>query len=343
MHQLPPRPAYLRVKTWRRLQQLGAVAIKSSVYVLPWTDQSQEDFQWTLRAIVAGGGEASICAAHFVDGLTDAQIEALFNGARDADYARVSGLARALASRASRRGLAGKPRATLAAEVERLRGRTSEIARIDFFGAPGRVGAEGLLSSLERRLLPGPEPPLPEAPAALRREDHQGRTWSTRKGIHVDRMASGWLIRRFIDAKPRFRFVDGKDRRPVPGELRFDMSEAEFTHVGDRCTFEVLLERFGIEDAALGVIAEIVHDIDLKDEKFGRPETPGIASLVAGIARCHDDDGERLARASSVLDDLHGHLTRRHAGGRRTAAMPSRPTAPERRASPSRPRGSTPR
>lgn len=312
MHHLPKRPAYLRVKVWRRLQQLGAVLVKNSVYVLPWTDQAQEDFQWTLREIVSKGGDASICGAQFVEGLTDAQIEAQFNAARDSDYGEIGNDAREISVRIKRKkSLAAKERTALAAEVARLRVRIAEVARIDFFGAPGRVGSEGLVASLEERLEQGAEALALRAPESLRREDHQGRTWVTRRGIHIDRMASAWLIKRFIDAKARFRFVDGKEHRPAPGGLRFDMFDAEFTHAGDRCTFEVLLERFSIRDGALSVIAEIVHDIDLKDQKFQRPEMPGIASLVAGVVQGHSEDEVRLARGFAVLDDLHGHLKRR--------------------------------
>ena len=139
----------------------------------------------------------------------------------------------------------------------------------------------------------------------------RARTWVTRTGIHVDRMASAWLIRRFIDREATFKFVAPKGYRPAPRELRFDMFEAEFTHEGDRCTFEVLLRRFGVDDPALGALGEIVHDIDLKDGKFGRPEVAGFEHLVAGIAVAHREDVARLDRASAVLDDLYEFFRRK--------------------------------
>jgi hypothetical protein len=138
----------------------------------------------------------------------------------------------------------------------------------------------------------------------------QGQTWVTRNGIHVDRMASGWLIQRFIDKDAKFKFVPAKGHRHEPGELRFDMFEAEFTHEGDNCTFEVLLSRFSIDDPGLRPIAEIVHDIDLKDNKFGREDALGFERLVTGIAIAHKDDDVRLARASAVLDDLDEYFKR---------------------------------
>ncbi len=304
IHQIPPTPAYLRVKAGRQLQRVGAVAIKNSVYALPLDEETQEDFQWILREIVKGGGDASIVEARFVDGLSDAQVTALFQEARERDHRELAEQARAVASSFPRRGpVPANRRAELAGQVARLRQRATELAAIDFFGAPGREIVEGLLSELEARMktVEGVEPSRPELDVA----QHRGRTWVTRTGIKVDRMASAWLVRRFIDPGARFKFVPAKGYRPEQGELRFDMFEAEFTHEGDLCTFEVLVRRFGLADAALGAIAEIVHDIDVKDAKYGREEAPGIARLVAGIAAAHPDDEDRLARGSALFDDLY--------------------------------------
>jgi hypothetical protein len=137
------------------------------------------------------------------------------------------------------------------------------------------------------------------------------RVWVTRKGIHVDRMASAWLIRRFIDTEALFKFVPARGYEPEMGELRFDMFEADFTHESDRCTFEVLVRGLKLNDKALRPIAEIVHDIDLKDGKFGRPEAPGIERLITGICAMHKDDEARLARASAIFEDLYGSFARR--------------------------------
>jgi len=137
------------------------------------------------------------------------------------------------------------------------------------------------------------------------------KTWVTRKGIYVDRIASAWFVRRFVDPGARFKFVPAKGYKPLSGEARFDMFEAEFTHEGDRCTLEILIERTGIDDPALIRIAEIVHDIDLKDSKFARQETPGIEQVIAGIAMAHKDDETRLARGSAVLDDLYEYFRRK--------------------------------
>jgi hypothetical protein len=138
-----------------------------------------------------------------------------------------------------------------------------------------------------------------------------GRTWVTRRGVHVDRMASAWLIRRFIDPKARFKFVAARGYAPERGELRFDMFKAEYTHVGDRCTFQVLLDRFAMTDPALAAIGEVVRDIDCKDVKHDRPETPGIAALIEGIARSEAEDPDRITRAAALLDSLYTQFSSR--------------------------------
>jgi hypothetical protein len=134
-----------------------------------------------------------------------------------------------------------------------------------------------------------------------------GRTWVTRQGVHVDRIASTWLIRRFIDEKTAFKFVPAKGYIQA-GELRFDMFDAEFTHIGDRCTFEVLILAADLNDPALQAIAEIVHDIDLKDEKFSLEQTAGIAQLISGVCISHKDDFARIERGAALFDDLYAYF-----------------------------------
>ncbi len=309
IHQVPPKPAYFRVKVWRRLQRLGAVAIKNSVYVLPRTDQTYEDFQWVMREIVEGGGDASICEARFVEGLSDDQVEALFHAARDADYAQVAEDVRKLFDTLpSGRDLSDVQRRQVEADVAKLGRRFADITAIDFCTAPGREAVDGLLAGIEQRLRASA---APAGESRAGREPVRGRTWVTRHGIHIDRIASAWLVRRFIDPTAKFKFVPAKGYRPERGELRFDMFEAEYTHEGDHCTFEVLLKRFQIDDRALQPIGEIVHDIDLKDSKFERPDAPGVERLIAGIAMAHKDDEGRLTQGSAVFDGLYEYYRRK--------------------------------
>jgi len=306
VHQLPAKPAYFRVKVWRRLQGIGAIAVKNAVHALPMSEGTQEDFEWLMREIVQGGGEAFLCETRLIDGLSDEQVQKLFDKARDEDYETIAKDARTL-TKSLRPNLKREKVNELRAQVARLRQRLVDVVSIDFFGAIGRVTAEGSLSDLEARLNED-ESVVKKAsvdsnanPLGALRD----RTWVTRQGVHVDRIASAWLIRRFIDPQAVFKFVSGKGYRPGVGELRFDMFQGEFTHEGDKCTFEVLLDRVALNDPALRAIAEIIHDIDLRDSKFGRDEAVGIRTLIDGIALTTADDSERLARGAEVFNHLY--------------------------------------
>jgi len=316
IHQLPPKPAGVRVKVWRRLQALGAVPIKNSVYVLPNTDEAREDFEWVLREIQQDGGEVSLCEARLVDGLTDEEVRSSFSSAREADYRALATEVRTFAQQAiprRKRGMSPETHAQVELTLARFRKRLVDIGTIDFFGAPGREAVEGLLHDLEDRLGDPTSSARMSANASRRTADVQRRVWVTRTGVHIDRIASAWLIRRFIDPEARFKFVPSRGYRPEPDELRFDMFDAEFTHQGDLCTFEVLLRDFGLADPGLRPLAEIVHDVDVKETKFARPETAGVEHLVAGIAWSNPDDEGRLAQGAAVFDGLHGYFRRRKA------------------------------
>jgi hypothetical protein len=292
IHQIPPKPDYFRVKVRRRLHGLGAIALKNSVYVLPASDETLEDFQWLAREIEQDGGAATLCDASFVAGLSNDDVRQLFLAERDADYQEFVQQAQAVIRSADR--------AAIALELPKLKNRLADIMSIDFFGAPQRREAEDVLAEAERTLdvASGLE-------SATARSTARGQTWVTRRGVFIDRLASAWLIRRFIDPGATFRFVDPQEYKPRAGENRFDMFDAEYTHEGDRCTFETLVARFGLRDRALRAIGQIVHDIDCKDEKFNRAETAGVAALIAGIARTHEADLTRVERAAAVFDGLY--------------------------------------
>jgi hypothetical protein len=307
IHQVPNSPAYLRVKMWRRLQKIGAVAVKNAVYVLPRTDQSSEDFHWVAREILEAGGDASVCEATFIEGITTNELIELFRAARDSDYRELMEEIKELREELRTAEKAGEAWASgMVGRVSRLRQRLTEIQTIDFFSAAGGKLAETLVSEMEARVRTAPIHKAQQRPGS-----YAGRTWVTRKGVHVDRIASAWLIRRFVDPNPRFKFVAAKGYRPEPDELRFDMFDAEFTHEGDLCTFEVILERLNIGDNALRRIAEIIHDIDLKESRFSRPETAGIALIVNAICTKHKEDFDRIERGTILLDDLYDFFKKR--------------------------------
>jgi hypothetical protein len=306
IHQVPNSPSYFRVKMWRRLQKIGAVPVKNAVYVLPRSDQSIEDFHWVAREIIEAGGDASVCEATFIEGITNGEVIELFRSAREADYLALISEIKEIDEEVRKAARAEGWASGALGSVSRLRQKLNEIEGIDFFACPAKEQAESLLTEVERKLRKAPLRKLSKTAGS-----YSGRTWVTRKGIHVDRIASAWLIRRFIDPNGRFKFVLGKGYRPEPDELRFDMFDAEFTHEGDLCTFEVLLERFNISDRALKPIAEIIHDIDLKDSKFGRAETSGIALVVNALCTANKEDSSRLERGAAVLDDLYEFFKKR--------------------------------
>jgi len=224
VHQLPPRPAYLRVRTRRRLQQLGAVLLKNTVYALPWSAEAVEDFQWLRQEIATEGGTAVLFDATVIAGLP----------------------------------------------------------------------------------CPDPAPGTKRARRGHLPDLSGGRLWVTRRDVHVDRIASSWLIRRWIDPRARIRCVATGRTRPESGALRFDMFEGEFTHEGERCTFETLLHRFGLgRDTTLRALGEIVHDLDCKDARFQRAETPRVGRLLAGVIQRHRTDASRLQAGARLLDRLY--------------------------------------
>jgi hypothetical protein len=289
IHQLPPRPLYLRAKIRQRLARVGAVALKNSVYVLPRREDCLEDFQWIAEEAISGGGEAFVCEAAFPDARMAAALKERFRTERDAEYRELGAELR----RARSRGAEARE------IVSRARRRLEEIRRIDYFGAPGGRRAAALVQQLEDQRAPR----SPEG-GTMARSKLRGKTWTTRRGVKVDRIASAWLVRRFVDARAKFRFVDPAEA-PVPGEVRFDMVGGDFTHEGDRCTFETLLGRARLKDSALRRVAEIVHDIDVKDGKFGRPETPGVERLIRGLATSDAPDEVRLEQGFLLFDQLY--------------------------------------
>ncbi|GAB7080118.1 chromate resistance protein ChrB domain-containing protein [Megalodesulfovibrio paquesii] len=304
IHNIPPKPAYLRAKVAKRLAGLGAVALKNAVYALPDTAQHREDLGWLVREIEDGGGKAFVVEAAFVAGLEDAQVRALFQQAREQDYAALLAQARGV-----EQGLAALAPDIAARNLAELRRQLAEIRAVDFFNAPGGDVVEGLVAGMGARLREqGERAVLAAGEVARSLETFQGKVWVTRAGVHVDRMASAWLIRRFIDPDAAFAFVETATHSPAPGEVTFDMQQADFTHEGERCTFETFILRLGLHDDALARLGEMVHDIDLRETRYGHAETPGLAAALAGIALRHAGDQDRFQAGGVVLDAFYEAL-----------------------------------
>src|SRR6266496_334738 len=316
IHQLPPKPTNLRVRIWRKLQKLGAVAIKNSVYVLPANEKTHEDFQWLKQEIESAGGEATVFQAASVEGATDEEIIAAFRKARDEEFASIAaaldGLAGAINQQTRGKHLSIGRLATHESELDKLHSQLENVIANDFFSADGRAHALAAYERSQKAIRATHSPAMKAShsskkSATLDLAKYQGRRWMTRRNLHIDRLASAWLIRQFIDKRPRFYFV--AESETVEGAIPFDMYGAEFTHHGEDCTFETMLKRFGLSGSqGLREIAEIVHDIDLKDEKFHRLEAVGLNAIINGLSATLRNDRKLLQQCSAIFDGLHSLL-----------------------------------
>lgn len=309
VHQLPSQPPGVRVRIWRRLQAIGALPLKGSVYVLPDRAETREDLEWLVREIEAAGAEALLLRSRFVSGVSDEECVSRFRAAAAEEYEALGGELEPLGRRGGKGRRKGVADEDLRRKLPRLRERFGAIERRDFFGADGHMAVAKRLRELEG----GGEGGGMKESRGVRStaaKSLRGKTWTTRAGVHVDRMASAWLVRRFVDPEARFRFVASSRIDPAPGDVRFDTFGGEFTHEGEKCTFEVLVERLRLRDAGLRKLGEIVHDLDLKDDRFGHAETAGIAAAVDGIVASSAEDAERIERAASLFDGLLARFSR---------------------------------
>ncbi len=297
VHQLPPRPLYLRAQVRRRLAQVGALALKNSVYVLPDRNDCLEDFQWIAQEAAAGGGEACVCRVEFLDGVSPDELKARFRAATDERLKEYKGwLAQRLAGVRHR-----KTTSSGGSDLLRIQRQLDEALRTDFFASDVGTEVRTLMTAIRSAIAKSAGTSQPPAGSA---GSLKGRVWVTRRDPHIDRLATAWLIRRFVDPAARFRFVDRSGGPTRPAERSFDMTGADFTHEGDRCSFETMCARLGLTDPALGEIGEIVHDLDLKDHKFGRADAAGVQRLVDGLSSSHPDSGTRTIAALPVFDAL---------------------------------------
>jgi len=305
---LPPHPSSLRVRAWRKLRALGAVPLKNSVYLLPFSAEAYERFQWLTQEIQKDGGEATLLKVDRVENMKPADVVQIFQEARNREYRGLAeryrrllhGLERKSASRRARPR--GETLERLAKEFDRLR-------EIDFFDASGSREVLRLKETVEMHLRSREErrPPSEQREASL--AELRGRRWATRPRPHIDRLASAWFITRFIDPDAEFLFSP-PDEFP-PDAIPFDALGAEFGHQGEDCTFETLLRRSGLEERRLREVAEIVHEVDLRDQKFHREEARGIDLAIRGLVAVFKDDHELLARGIILFDGLYAALGER--------------------------------
>lgn len=311
-HQLPSEPSSIRVKVWRKLQAFGAVPIKNSIYVLPNRPESREDLEWLRKEILQMKGEASIFVGDSVSDMDNKEIIKNFQEARSKDFAQFIKNTESLIEKIKGTLEGGHIKAEALDRLERQwnshKADLERLRRIDFFKASNRPRAEGSAVALQRMFQQAKALSLkgtPTLPPPIKIAELKGLVWVTRTSPHIDRLASAWLVRRYVDPKARFKFVVPPYQPQNSKEVRFDMAEAELTHFGDWCTFETLMKRLRLDDSALAQIAEIVHDIDLKDRKFARLEAAGLAQIVRGLCQLHGDDQKRLEAGIALFEALY--------------------------------------
>ncbi|HWR34942.1 MAG TPA: chromate resistance protein ChrB domain-containing protein [Clostridia bacterium] len=294
MFSLSAKQASQRVGVWRKLKKYGSVSLRTSGYLLPNRPENQERFEWLAAAIRKYKGKASVAQVHALDDLPSEKLQAIFIAERSKDYEVLIRDLKKIAGKGKR-----EP-----GDLAKFRRRLQEIAAIDFFNSPLRSRAEALLQSADSI---GESKAIPSSGRKTRKE-YLDRVWLTRPRPGIDRVSSAWLIRRFID--PAARFVFATDPRQQPKAVPFDMFQAGgFGHRGDDCTFETLRKEFGIRDPKVEVIAEIIHDADLCDEKFGRSEGLGLDRVLIGWANQGISDDELLRRGMELIEGLYRSIS----------------------------------
>ncbi len=291
-----------RVAVWRRLRAIGAVSPKGGVYALPAREECVEAFQWLAQEVEQAKGEALLMRVEEFEGLSDAQLSGLFRKARKRDYEELDAKAAALEKSIGGKRAARPQDLTRARDaLAKLRREHADIARIDFFDAPERGRVAARLARIAQALSPAQPARTDVAPAAV--AAYRDKRWVTRLHLHVDRLACIWLIRRFINPYAVIRYASS----PEPDEVAFDMSRGEFGHRGNLCTFETMLKAFGLGDPGLRAIAEIVHEIDLRDGRYVRSEVAGVDVILRGWQALPDADRE--AHGVALFEGLYAALS----------------------------------
>jgi hypothetical protein len=303
---LPPTPSSLRVRVWRRLRSLGAVPLKRSAYLLPDTPERYEDFQWLAQEIQREGGEATLVRVQQIENVGPEDVRRLFHEPRDADYKQLAGRYRKALQGLEKKSAAR--RARLQEELARLAKDHQRIRDIDFFDAPGGAEVRRLEEAIAMRTR-RPESARREERPTLDLTKLRGRRWVTRPRPHIDRIASAWLIKRFIDPEAQFLFAPPAEF--PPDAIPFDAPGVELSHQGEDCTFETLVKRARLRDRRLNRLAEIVHEADLRDGKYPHEEARGIDVAIRALLAASPDDHQVLAQGMTLCEGLYATTSRK--------------------------------
>jgi hypothetical protein len=299
------------MKVWRKLSQIGAVPFKGSGYILPNNEENYEYFQWLISEVMDRGGEGAFVQIDRIESLTETEIIELFNRSREKEFLPIEEALEAIEKGAISLDQGDNPeiRKKLIENFTRLTKEFEHIRKVDFFASPKGIFLEKKINTVRAaiRNFSAHKKSKAENPIIPRnRKDYLGKVWVTRKRPYVDRIASAWLIRSFIDSKAIFKFIgEGQSARSNKSTVFYDIKDGEFTHHGDLCTFEVLIRSFDLKDQALKKLAEVVHQIDLRDKKYPAPESVGVEELLKGIRKMITDDQEILDKGISVFEMLY--------------------------------------
>lgn len=314
VHQVHTSNSRERVKVWRAIRKTGALLYRNSVYILPFNKERLEDFQWVCQQINDSQGEASVFVSNAQTKSEDLEIQKLFQKATAEEYASFLATAEKLHKRmklASRRkATSNRLRKTFWKESRQLQETLEQIRKTDFFSKKPPRRVQQALDRIQAWFTLTEKGEKMSATTIQKHHprEFQHKVWATRKDIHIDRICSAWLIRRFID--PSATFVFAPEKQLPKNAVHFDVFGAEFSHHGEDCTFETLIKSFRIRDRAVREIAEIVHDIDLKDSKFGRSEASGLNMVIRSLSESVPEDKRRLEVGTVILDGLHQSLSK---------------------------------
>lgn len=313
-YSVPSHPVSSRMMIWRKLAKAGAVQLKGAVYILPATEEHEEFLQWLIGEVKTMGGDGAFVKSAEIRTMTDTDIRGLFITQADQEYRRLEKALDVLERKIQSIGKGTKngEGKRLVDQVAKFTKEFDAVAKRDFYHSPTGQAMRKRITAAETGLRDARKKAPAETASivARRAQCYQGKIWVTRKNPFVDRMASAWLIKRFVDPKASFTFIDERAVESLhTATVAFDMGGAEFTHVGDLCTFEVLVKSFGIRDKAVKKIAEIVHDLDVKDDKYGKPEAAGVEEILTGIRKTAKSDADGLERGMAAFEMLYQSKT----------------------------------
>jgi len=312
-YSVPSHPVSNRMMIWRKLAKTGAVQLKGAVYILPATEEHEEFLQWLIGEVKSMGGDGAFVRSAEIRTMSEEDIRQLFAAQADKEYHRLEKELDVLERRIQsiRKGTKTEDAKKLIGQTVKFTKEFDDVVKRDYFGSPAGKTMKKRVLALDSGLRDaGRKAPDTASIEARQSQDYQGKTWATRKNPFIDRMASAWLIKRFIDPKALFAFIDERDVASLgAANVAFDVRGAAFTHVGDLCTFEVLVKSFGIKGAAIKKISEIVHDLDVKDDKYSNSEATGIEEILIGIRKTAKNDADGLEKGMAVFEMLYQSRT----------------------------------